>query len=141
GWVADEGAGPVDPGAHFYRSLLLDDHGNRINKRNAWAARAAAYARLIPPGAADTVHFRLRIPQDAVGPVRLTARMNYRKFSWWYTQFSFAGTRDPGRPGPVAARYDDGRFLFTGDTSHVSGKMKRIPDLPVIVVAQDVKLL
>ena len=39
GAVADEGRGPVDPGAHLYRSLLLDEHGNPINKRNAWAAR------------------------------------------------------------------------------------------------------
>ena len=28
GAVADEGKGPVDPGAHFYRSLQLDEHGN-----------------------------------------------------------------------------------------------------------------
>ena len=36
GAVADGGKGPVDPGAHFYRSLQLDEHGNPINKRNAW---------------------------------------------------------------------------------------------------------
>ena len=55
-------SGPVDPGAHFYRSLLLDEHGNPINKRNAWATRSVAYVRLIPPGAADTIHYRLRDP-------------------------------------------------------------------------------
>src|SRR5207249_4242826 len=33
GAVADGGKGPVDPGAHFYRSLQLDEHGNPINKR------------------------------------------------------------------------------------------------------------
>ena len=60
----DGGKGPVEPGAHFYRSLLLDEHGNPINKRNAWAARSVAYVRLIPPGAADTIHYRLRIPED-----------------------------------------------------------------------------
>jgi hypothetical protein len=49
GAVEDEGRGPVEPGAHFYRALLLDEHGNRINKRNAWAARSVAYVRLIPP--------------------------------------------------------------------------------------------
>ena len=31
GVAADEGSGPVDPGAHFYRSLQLDAHGNPIN--------------------------------------------------------------------------------------------------------------
>ncbi|HXW15617.1 MAG TPA: multiheme c-type cytochrome, partial [Terriglobia bacterium] len=64
GEAADDGHGPVDPGAHFYRSLQLDAHGNPINKRNAWSTRATMYAHLIPPGAADTVHYRLRIPDD-----------------------------------------------------------------------------
>src|SRR5271168_5268105 len=54
GRVADDGKGPVDPGAHFYRSLQIDAHGNPINKRNAWATRSVVYVRLIPPGAADT---------------------------------------------------------------------------------------
>ena len=57
------GKGPVEPGAHFYRSLQLDEHGNPINKRNAWTTRSVAYVRLIPPGAADTVHYRLRDPR------------------------------------------------------------------------------
>ena len=65
GAVEDDGKGPVEPGAHFYRSLLLDERGNLINKRNAWSARSVAYVRLIPPGAADTMHYRLRIPDDA----------------------------------------------------------------------------
>lgn len=142
GWIADDGRGPVDPGAHFYRSVLLDEHGNRINKRNAWAARAVAYARLIPPGAADTVHFRLTIPPDARGPIRLTSRMNYRKFSWWNTQWAYAGVRDPAqRDYALGPGHDDGRWVFAGDTSAVSGKLKEIPDLPTIVIAEDVKLL
>ncbi|MEE9268918.1 MAG: multiheme c-type cytochrome, partial [Candidatus Krumholzibacteria bacterium] len=51
---AVDGNGPVDEGAHFYRGYLLDEHGNLINKRNAWATRTVLYARTIPPGAADT---------------------------------------------------------------------------------------
>ena len=62
GMVEDGGKGPVEKGAHFYRSLQIDAHGNPINKRNAWATRAVVYVRLIPPGAADTVHFRMKIP-------------------------------------------------------------------------------
>ncbi len=59
GMVEDNGKGPVEKGAHFYRSLQIDAHGNPINKRNAWATRAVVYVRLIPPGAADTVHYRM----------------------------------------------------------------------------------
>ena len=65
GALATAAKGPVDPGAHFYRSLQLDEHGNPINKRNAWMTRSVAYVRLVPPGAADTVHYRLQIPDDA----------------------------------------------------------------------------
>ena len=137
GVVADEGKGPVDPGAHFYRSLQLDEHGNPINKRNAWATRSVAYVRLIPPGAADTVHYRLRIPNDAGDRITLRAKVNYRKFAWWNTQWAFAGVRDPSHVNPSVTRsHDDGRWVFAGDTSKVSGQIKAIPDIPTTVMAQ-----
>ena len=137
GQAADGGSGPVDPGAHFYRSLLVDGHGNPINKRNAWAARSVAYVRLIPPGAADTVHYRLQIPEDAGDRIFLKAKVNYRKFAWWNTQFAFAGVRDPQQPSfALSPHFDDGRWTFTGDTSRVSGAMKHIPDIPTTVMAE-----
>jgi tetratricopeptide (TPR) repeat protein len=137
GGVEDDGKGPVDAGAHFYRSLLLDARGNPINKRNAWAARSVLYVRLIPPGAADTVRFRVQVPEDAGNRIDLVARLNYRKFSWWNTQWAYAGVRDPDHSDyEVSPEYDDGRWLFTGDTSGVSGALKEIPVLPVIVMAE-----
>jgi len=135
GWL-ENGNGPVEPGAHRYRSLLLDEHGNPINKRNAWAARSVAYVRLIPPGAADTVHYRLRIPEDCADRVVIRASVNYRKFSWWNTQWAFAGVRDPQQTGYALGKgYDDGRWVFTGATTRVSGQIKAIPDLPVTEMA------
>ena len=137
GEAADGGSGPVDPGAHFYRSLQLDEHGNPINKRNAWATRSVAYVRLIPPGAADTVHYRLDIPEDAGDRITVRAKVNYRKFAWWFTQWAFAGVRDPADPSPsVTSAHDDGRWVFTGDTSGVSGEVKAIPDIPTTVMAE-----
>jgi len=135
GAAADGGSGPVDPGAHFYRSLQLDAHGNPINKRNAWMTRSVAYVRLIPPGAADTVHYRLRIPEDAGDRIFLRAKVNYRKFAWWNTQWAFAGVRDDKAPPPTAD-HDDAEWRFTGDTSDVSGGIKAIPDIPTTVMAE-----
>jgi tetratricopeptide (TPR) repeat protein len=138
GSVDDGGKGPVEPGAHFYRSLLLDEHGNPINKRNAWAARSLAYVRLIPPGAADTVHYRLHVPQDAGDRINLKARVNYRKFAWWNTQWAFAGIRDPQQKTfSLAAGHDDGRWVFSGSTTNVSGQIKAIPDIPTTVMAEN----
>ena len=93
---------------------------------------------LIPPGAADTVHYRLTIPEDVGDKIHLTAKLNYRKFAWWNTQWAFAGIRDPNHHEPqIAAGYDDGRWIFAGDTSTVSGKLKEIPDLPIVTMATD----
>lgn len=137
GGVADNGRGPVDPGAHFYRSYQLDAHDNMINKRNAWATRAVIYTHLIPPGAADTVHYRLKIPKDCGSKITLTAKLNYRKFTWWFTQWAFAGVRDPSQKDPaVAPAYDDTRWVFTGSLADVSAKYKRIPNVPTVVIAR-----
>ena len=143
GMVEDNGKGPVEKGAHFYRSLQVDAHGNRINKRNAWATRAVVYVRLIPPGAADTVHFRMKIPEKTGGKITLTARLCYRKFSWWNTQFAFAGERDnsPSKPGvappTVTPDYDDTKMAFTASLRGISAKEEQIPDLPIVAVAQN----
>jgi Flp pilus assembly protein TadD len=137
GRLEDEGRGPVEPGAHFYRSLMLDAHGNPINKRNAWATRSVAYVRLIPPGAADTVHYRLEVPEDCGDRITLRARVLHRKFAWWYTQWAYAGVRDPEQETySVGPGHDDGRWIFAGDTSEVSGRIKQVPELPITVLAE-----
>ena len=114
GAVEDGGKGPVEPGAHFYRSLQLDEHGNPINKRNAWMH---ALGRL---RAADPARRRGHHPLPAAdsrgrgGPIALRARVNYRKFAWWNTQWAFAGVRDPSTRLLIPSRpdHDDGRWTL-----------------------------
>jgi tetratricopeptide (TPR) repeat protein len=134
--VEDNGKGPVEKGAHFYKSLQVDAHGNAINKRNAWATRAVVYVRLIPPGAADTVHYRMSIPQDAGNKITLHARLCYRKFSWWGTHFAFAGMPDLSKPSEVSSDYDDRPFVFTAPLQGISAKAEKIPDVPIVTVAE-----
>jgi len=140
GKVEDEGKGPVESGAHFYKSLQIDAHGHPINKRNAWASRAVVYVHLIPPGAADTVHFRLHVPENAGEKITLHSKLNYRKFQWWNTQFAFGGVEDAtAAHGEHTPDYDDRKWAFTGDLSDVSSNKREIPNLPIVVVAEDTK--
>jgi tetratricopeptide (TPR) repeat protein len=139
GRVSDRGRGPVDKGAHFYRSFLLDAEGNEIDKRNAWQARSVLYVRLIPPGAADVAHYRLYIPPDAQGPISVQAKLNYRKFSHYYTQYVYAGEPEPGQDASLAGIGHDSRkysFKKANIPANVSGKIKdEIPVLPIITMA------
>ncbi|MFN9299793.1 MAG: tetratricopeptide repeat protein [Acidobacteriota bacterium] len=105
--------GPVDQGAHFYRSYMLDGEGNHINKRNAWQARSVLYVRLIPPGAADTVHYRIQIPKNAKPPFRFEAKLNYRKFAHSYNEFAYE--QRPNVSGPVK---------------------DRLPNIPIVTMAE-----
>lgn len=125
GKLAEGDRGPVDKGAHFYRSYLIDSEGNPINKRNAWQARSTFYVRLIPPGAADTVHYLIDIPKDAEGPITLEAKLNYRKFTDYLTKFSFAGVLHP-KSGTAGLSFDNRDFDFNSAP---------VPVIPVTTLA------
>ena len=74
GKVEDNGKGPVEPGAHFYRSLQIDAHGNPINKRNAWATRATMYAHLDSAGGGGHRAFPDAHPGQGAGNTSLCIR-------------------------------------------------------------------
>jgi tetratricopeptide (TPR) repeat protein len=140
GVAQDGGSGPVDPGAQFYRNQPIDAHGNDIDKRNMWAARAVAWVNLIPPGAADVAHYRLRVPEDCGDVIHLEARLNYRKFTFENTLFSFAGVPAPGEPEPgpgvdrVTKHFDDREFVKGEVPEDVSAEIREIPNLPIVVM-------
>ena len=140
GKVEDDGKGPVEPGAHFYRSYQLDGAGNPINKRNAWQARSVLYVRLIPPGADDVVHYLVKVPTGAKGQIHFTAKLNYRKFSWYYTNFSYAGQPKAGQPSLLLASDHNGlEYSFDAKNvpADVSGEIKgRVPDIPIVTLAK-----
>ena len=138
GQVEDDGKGPVEPGAHFYRAYQLDGDGNPINKRNAWQSRSVLYVRAIQPGAADTVHYLLKIPKDAKGPIKINAKLNHRKFSWYYTQFAFAGQPKPGQdPSLLDVNHNSLDYSFDPKNipANVSAERKEIPNTPITVLA------
>jgi tetratricopeptide (TPR) repeat protein len=139
GEVADNGKGPVDPGAHFYKAYQLDGDSNPINKRNAWQARTVLYVHAIPPGAADTVHFRMKIPKDAKGPLTISAKLNYRKFAYYYTQFAYAGKPKPGQEDLIRKAGNSAEYEFAKSNipEDVAGEIKdEIPNVPIIVLAE-----
>ena len=141
GRVEDDGKGPVEPGAHFFRAVQLDGAGNPINKRNAWQSRSLLYAHLIPPGAADVAHFLVKVPPGAKGKLHFTAKMNYRKFSWYYTHFAYAGEPKAGQDMKLLLAKSFNSLEYSFDKANiphnVSGKIKdEIPTLPVITLSK-----
>ena len=96
------------------RAFLSVDADRRARKSDQ-QAKCVGHARdgVRAPdsaGRCGTIHYRLKMPADAGEHIQLEAKVNYRKFSWFNTQFSFAGQHDPHEPvpaGAIAPNYDD----------------------------------
>ena len=130
--------GPVEPGAHFYRSLQLDEHGNPINKRNAWATRsrrlrAADPARRRGHGALPPAHPRgLRRPPRDQGEAQLPqVRL---------VEHAVGVRRRARSRGQGLLDHPEPRRRALGCSpatrSKVSGKLKAIPDIPTTTMAE-----
>ena len=109
-------AGPVDEWSHFINVHMLDRHGNRIDRRNPQDIFTPLYDKQTPPGAASVVHYKLRVPADAVGPVTLTARLRYRKFDHKYMEYVSKATGTALPKLPVVDICTDTVTLPVGDS-------------------------
>jgi tetratricopeptide (TPR) repeat protein len=106
--------GHLDPMSHVYKSVILDRHGNLIDRRNAPDIHVTAAANVIGPGSADVGHFELAVPAEMAGKrLTLRARLLWRKFNRRYTEFAF--DENP-----------EGFKRFTD-----------VPDLPITEIASD----
>ncbi|MBT8129525.1 MAG: aspartate phosphatase [Gammaproteobacteria bacterium] len=79
--------GQVDPWSYFVNAYVLDREGQRINRRNGQDIFVPLYDHQIPPGAADVVHYSIRLPENIKGPVTIEATLKYRKFDYEYLQY------------------------------------------------------
>ncbi len=94
--VLDAG-GRLDAAADRLSTLVIDQNGDPMDRRQPQDIRVPLYNNAIGPGAARVVHYRVRIPEDARGGVTLAAGTHYRKFSRDYTTFSL-GAEHPSLP-------------------------------------------
>lgn len=132
----------VDRWAHFLSNFIVDRHGYRINRRNAQDIFVPLYDHQLPPGAGQTVHYRLHVPPDVTAPVKVALELKYRKFDQEYMEFvdqmhkennlrPFRGQR-PDEPYvnelpiTVLAR-DEVVFPVSGVTHTVENRPREIP--------------
>lgn len=77
----------VDPYSHFVNVFMLDREGRRIDRRNPQDIFTPLYNNQIPPGAGQTVHYELQLPEQLSAPVTVEVKLQYRKFDQRYMDF------------------------------------------------------
>ncbi len=86
----------VDLGAHRVSVFLLDREGNRINRRNPQDIFTPLYNHQIPPGAGQTVHYGIVLPEELDAPVTVELKLHYRKFDREFVEEFVSGKSQPG---------------------------------------------
>jgi len=86
--------GKLDPWAHKMNALVLDREGGRIDERNVEDIFIALYNHQIPPGAADTLHYRVDVPDSPGSKLTIRAKALYRKFDTHFLSLFDEGTRN-----------------------------------------------
>ena len=114
-------SGPLDDWAHRLNVLMLDRHGQRINRRNPQDIFTPLYNHQIPPGAAQVVHYELKVPVEVSGPVELAVKVRYRKFDFEYLSLVHGGD-DKVPKLPVVDLCED-RVLLP-----VAGSVEKVPE-------------
>jgi tetratricopeptide (TPR) repeat protein len=88
----------VDPWSHFLNVYMLDREGNRIDRRNPQDIFTPLYNHQIPPGAGQTVHYELVVPENQRGPLTIEVKLQYRKFDAIYMNYVFNTNYVAGAP-------------------------------------------
>jgi Tfp pilus assembly protein PilF len=91
--------GSLEESAHAYRTVPIDNGGQPITKHDIWNTRVGAFDRHIPAGRADVGCFTFDVPADARFPLKLTAKLNYRRFNKDFNDW--VAREFPVKPSPV----------------------------------------
>ncbi len=90
--------GIINEYSHFVNSYLLDRKGNKIDRRNVEDIFVPLYNHQIPPGAADVVHYKIKLPETDWTSLRVESSLNYRKFSPQLMKLAGVGDNNKGIP-------------------------------------------
>ena len=110
----------IQPGAFMFKAEPVDQYGNLIDRHNLWEMVGVRYRRSLFPGFSDTAEYAFRCPGGAEmaaqpttdergfafaappgrpGPLRVRARLLYRKIDQYLLNFMFG--EDSGLTAPV----------------------------------------
>jgi Tfp pilus assembly protein PilF len=79
--------GALDPRAHSFTNRLINAKGELNDLHQVWDTRVVAYNNTIASGRSQIVRYEFKVPADAVGPITVTAKVNYRRFNQHFIDF------------------------------------------------------
>jgi len=85
-----DGNGSVEPNARVYRTRMLDAEGDLLFRRDVQHWVATGYTLTVGPGLSDVARYRIRVDSSMRLPLKVEARLRYRKFHPTFTTWVYA---------------------------------------------------
>jgi tetratricopeptide (TPR) repeat protein len=86
--------GTVDERAHKFQSVQVTEKAQAVRHHNIWETRGKAYDNFIAPGRSELVRYQFTIPKSVSGPLRVSARVLYRKFNRFFSDYALGKSVD-----------------------------------------------
>jgi Flp pilus assembly protein TadD len=80
--------GSLDPTAHSFTNRLINADGKLNDLHQVWNTRVIAYNNSIVSGRSQIVRYEFKVPEDAAGPITITAKVDYRRFNQHFIDFA-----------------------------------------------------
>jgi len=104
--------GSLDERAHSFTNRPVNMDGDFVENHKVWTIHSVAYDNTIQSGRSALVRYEFQIPAGAKGPLKVTARVNYRHLRQSYLNNIF-GNDHPAYP--VVELASRSRTLVIGD--------------------------
>ena len=117
--------GSLDPSAHSFTNRPVNDTGDFVDNHKVWTIHSVAYDNTIQAGRSILVRYRFHVPADSVGPIKVTAAVNYRHLRQSYLN-NVLGKDHPAYPVVVMASHT--ATLEVGENRAVAPDPQENPD-------------
>jgi tetratricopeptide (TPR) repeat protein len=104
--------GKLDERAHSFTNRPVDMTGNFVDNHKVWTIHSVAYDNTIQAGRSALIRYQFHTPENAKGPLTITARVNYRHLRQSYLNNVFGGDHPAYPVVEIASR---SRTLNLGD--------------------------
>ncbi|VAW99338.1 hypothetical protein MNBD_GAMMA21-2737 [hydrothermal vent metagenome] len=92
-------------GSHLFKATFVDAVGNKTDRRNTTTeAVTKAASSVIESGTSTIVYEMLTIPANAVFPIELKVKLNWRKYNPAFVQWVYDGRTVPELPITIIAQ-------------------------------------
>ena len=82
-----ESNGSLDKSAHSFTNRLVNTRGTLNDLHQVWDTRVTAYNNTIASGRSQIVRYEFTVPKDETGPITITAKVNYRRFTQHFIDY------------------------------------------------------